>query len=159
MRTLGAARRRRKIVAGAHAKAYEKQLSYELCNDLVRKFARGSADCRVHYSLIVKKLLSVRQSNNQKHCSLSELLRKSYSDAQSLRRLVDTFNEVTRKYLEALVEQEHYTPQIDGCVVDADLMPLLAKEYLRNPQTLNGFLSAVFERWRKILAPRPAKAK
>jgi hypothetical protein len=134
--------------------AYDRQLSYELCDDLAGKFAQRSGEGRINYGLIAKELLRLRSiANGQKTCSLVSLLRNNYETDSLLRSFLKTWDRHIYAYISARIYSDDYPLEVRGCVLDEDLMRPLAQEYMRDRKTLMHFLSAAFKRWREIRKP------
>src|SRR5262249_50094238 len=92
--------------------AYEQQLSYELCDDLMRKSALRSGGSGAHYSLIVSALLCVRPiSNGKKNCSFVTLLRDLYENDALLRKLLKKWDKLIYEYILARIMRQDYALQ------------------------------------------------
>ena len=129
--------------------AYEQLLSEELCDDLSRKFGRGS-----HYGSIAAEFVCLRSLISRKErCSLAMLLHDMYETDDQLREFLRRWDKAIYNYILACIHHEDWRSQARGCELDANLMRPLAEEYLRDRKTLMRFLSAAFKRWRQIYAP------
>jgi hypothetical protein len=144
--------------------AYEKLVSDELCMKLSRKFARKSAKAtgddvgsiRVNYDEIVIELRGLRQTKRDgKRHSLSTILRSHYKTDEALTRFLSSLGKWIANYISHCIRGEHGPGwTLYGHAASTELMNALAHEYVRDRNGLMGFLSAVFQHWRQIFAPR-----
>jgi hypothetical protein len=116
--------------------AYEQQLSLELCDDLAREFSTRSGGGRANYNAIALELVSLRPVAGSKRCSLVMLLRDMYETNGLLRDFLRKWEQHICNYISACIDREDYPLNTHGCVIDADLMRPLAKEYMRDRKTL-----------------------
>ena len=98
--------------------------------------------------------ITYQNPGRAKEPSLAEQLRAHYKSPTETRRLVGDFESYIRVHLRASNEGEAPLSQnLHGRALSVELMCLLARVWLDDPNTLKDFLSTMFDRWRKIDDP------
>jgi hypothetical protein len=118
--------------------ALGKLTSEELCQDL--------ANTAVRRIIARRKRWKPRRATG---CHYSELAAElCFLPLRSLEKLSSNLDDLMREYILAFLDNDHH-----HFLLPADLLGLLAKEYIRDRTTLSAFLSDVLKRKRTISAP------
>ena len=154
--------------------AYDDRCEEEECRDLAGEFARESAKktgdpiaVRDRYETIVIELLAARYTRTEGNpYSLYTALRGKYESDSDLKEFLPKFAKWIGEYVSDCIHEHTFafTPLYRQIVpahtwtlyrhsVSRELLTALALAYVRDRAGLMQFLSAVFERWRKINQP------
>jgi len=152
--------------------AYEEGCEEEECRDLVGEYAGESAkktgdaigEVRDRYERIVMELLAARYGTpDGKRYSLASALRSEAETDGKLKGFLGELGELIKGYvLRAVIGEAHDSWRLNGQedvravetlrghAVSEGLLTALCVQYVKDPQGLKKFLSAMFKRWRKI---------
>jgi hypothetical protein len=94
---------------GRDQAAYERGLSYALCDDLARKFARLASGGFTNYALIATEFLRLRPTKKfREGTALSELLREKYETDAALKKHLRALDKWIYKYIVECIDYEPF---------------------------------------------------